>query len=1040
MLKIIRSLKQRRRTRKIALVIEFFLSFVVVAWSGLVDSEWYRMQSGLRRPLPRLIAAAHYIFRGRRRGHSPHPLFEPEYFDPEGWRKSGLDPFAKYLRNPKNWRKPTHPWFDGSVHMNAAPEARSHRWGPLGHFLASASPQAPLPVARPTSGSTAPTWNAGRSVLFDQLRSHLHEEHLRREVRVSATYDRRRESRFRHRWQSAPLPEADSGAPIVSVVLPVWNRAEAVQAAIASVQAQTLADWELLVVDDGSTDGTAAVVEAIAATDRRIKLFRQPHGGVCRARNRGLDHACGRYVAFLDSDNTFRPYFLRTALAAMSGQGWRLAYAAMEIRDGRMVRYRALDAGREQLQIRNHIDLNVVVAERALVDEVGRFDEQLRRTVDYDLVLRMDRVYPIRYLPFVGTIHDHSDGDPDRITTREPNSWLEVVQNKNFIDWPAQTSGRVEGRISVLVPTYEDWRFTEQCLQSLIGESGAHDLEIVVLDNASRRSVGSILRALSATNPRIRLVREPTNRNFALGSNLAFAESTGETVLFINNDTEVQPGWLEPLLAALDNQNVLAAQPLLLYADGSIQCAGVAFVARSVFPVPFLAHHPMEDARRVGRSFFVSALTGAAIALRAEDFAALRGFDPIYRNGWEDIDLCLRLSQLRPGSFVVSTDSVVIHSEGKAGGRSKHTTNRKIFRERWRGRVPPGDEHLWQAAGFTVTHYQVDKSPGRARPELARPVLTRETGQVLDGPAKGEPAFRWAIKIGAPAGRAGLWWGDRHFARALGAALEGLGQQVVIDSRGAADRDSSYLDDVVLVLRGLVSVVPQPGRVNLLWVISHPDLVQPEEMSSYDAAFAASPQWAARMSGDLGYPVETLLQCTDPARFHPGVAKPDTGDRVLFIGNSRNVVRPIVHDAIEAGADVAIYGTLWDRFIDRRYIRGTYLPNKQVPAAYRSAGVLLNDHWDDMRREGFLSNRLFDAAAVGARVVSDEMPGLEEVFGALVRTYRTVDELRDVLTRPEEAFPAEEERLRLAERVRREHSFDVRARALLDAAVRLWKQ
>jgi glycosyltransferase involved in cell wall biosynthesis len=1040
-LETIRKLKQRRRVRKIGVALERLLSFVVIAWSGLLDQDWYRMQMGRKVPLPRLGLAAHYVLWGRRRGYSPHPLFEPEYFHPEGWRESSLDPFAKYLREQKNWDKAPHPWFDGAAYSESAPEARKHRWGPLGHFVETAGPETPLPVAMPTAGGVALTWGAGQDLLIWQLRSRERQERLRRTVRVAPTYNRRLERRFLRRWRGAPLPAAEPDSPLVSVVVPVWNRAEEVRAAIASVQAQTLSEWELLVVDDGSTDESAAVVESIATEDPRVKLFRQPHSGVSRARNVALEHARGHYVAFLDSDNTYRPHFLRTAVAAMSGQGWRVAYAAMEMHTGHKLQYRALGAGRELLELRNHIDLNVLVAERALVEQVGRFDEGLKRTVDYDLILRMDEVYPIQYMPFVGAVYDHADDDPNRITNREPNSWLEVVQNKNFIEWEAQMSGRVAGRVSVLIPTYEDWQLTHRCLESILAEAGEDDLEIVVLDNASRRSVGSILEAVSATDPRIRLVREPLNRNFALGCNLAFARSTGETVVFLNNDTEVQPGWLEPLRRALENPAVLAAQPLLLYPDGSVQCAGVVFPSRAVFPVHFLAQHPAEDALRVGRSFNVSAVTGAALAMRAADVVALRGFDPIYRNGWEDVDLCLRLGQLRPGTLAVTTDSVVIHHEGKTGGRSKHTpSNRKIFRERWSGRVPRGDEHLWQAAGFTVAHYRVDKTPGVARPEIARPVLTRQLGQVSEGPAKGLPTFRWAIKIASPAGKPGVSWGDLHFARALGGSLERLGQSVVIDSRGAHDRDSAYLDDIVLVLRGLVPVAPQPGRVNLLWVISHPDMVDVDEIRPYDGVFAAGAPWAERMSEELEQPVETLLQCTDPQRFHPRVAEPDTGEPVLFIGNSRKVFRPIVRDAINAGVDVAVYGTLWEGFLDRRFIRGRYFPNEKVAAAYRSAGVLLNDHWEDMRREGFISNRIFDATAAGARVVSDDVPGIEEMFGGLVHTYRTVDELKELLTRHRDEFPGEEERLLLSEKVRREHSFDARARTLLDAGVRLWKQ
>jgi O-antigen biosynthesis protein len=1036
----IRRLKRRPSTRKIGVALEYVFSWLVISLSGVFDRDWYQAQLGRTFPLARFVAPAHYVFVGRRMGYSPHPLFEPEYLDPEQWQSVTLDPFARYLRNPRSWAQKPHPWFDGAGYLTRFPAANHHRWGPLGHFARTATPEFPLPVAANEVHESPLPWAAGRDQLMRQARVFREQDDLRQIGRITPTYDHGAERRFLRRWSDAPLPAGDSNVPLVSVIVPVWNRAAEVRAAIASVQAQTLHDWELLVVDDGSSDESAAVIESMVADDPRITLLRQAHAGVSRARNLALEHARGQYVAFLDSDNVYRSQFLRTAVAAMAGQGWRAVYAALELHDGATVHYRQLDAGRELLELRNHIDLNVLMVERHLIEQVGGFDEQLRRSVDYDLVLRLTRLEQIHYLPFLGAVYDHAADDPDRLTNSELQSWLEVAQNKNFIDW-GQDTGRVAGRVSVLIPTYEDWQLTERCIRSLLDHAGDDDLEIVVVDNASRRSVGSILAAISAADGRVRLIREPLNRNFALGSNLAFARSTGETVVFLNNDTEVQPGWLQPLRRELENPATLAVQPLLTYPDGTVQCAGVVFPSRGVFPVHFLAHHPVEDAIRVGESFNVSAVTGAALGIRSADVVALRGFDPIYTNGWEDIDLCLRLGQLRPGTLAVVTESTVVHHEGMTGGRSKHTpSNRKVFWDRWSRRVPRGDEHLWSAAGFSVAHYRADKSTSVPRPEIARPVLIRHLQRVFAGPARGLPAFRWAIKIAAPAGRDSLWWGDRHFAEALSAALRKLGQDVVVDFKGAHDRDSAYLDDVVLVLRGLTRIEPQPGRVNLLWVISHPDRVDVTEAQSFDGVFAAGASWAERMSEQMEQPVHTLLQCTDPKRFRPDAGVPDTGEQVLFVGNSRNVFRPVVRDAIAAGADVAIYGRLWDQFVDTHHIRGQLLSNEEVPAAYRSAGVVLCDHWEDMRREAFISNRVFDATAVGARLISDDVAGLQDLFGGLVRTYRTVGELKELLDYKTEVFPAEEERLRLAERVRREHSFDARARTLLDAAVRLWKE
>jgi spore maturation protein CgeB len=94
----------------------------------------------------------------------------------------------------------------------------------------------------------------------------------------------------------------------------------------------------------------------------------------------------------------------------------------------------------------------------------------------------------------------------------------------------------------------------------------------------------------------------------------------------------------------------------------------------------------------------------------------------------------------------------------------------------------------------------------------------------------------------------------------------------------------------------------------------------------------------------------------------------------------------------------------------------------------------LTDHHDDMRRDGFLGNRLFDVAACAARLVTDEIDGLSEVFGDVVKTFHDETEMRPLLADPASAFPARDARLALAETVMREHSFDHRAEVLLDDA------
>ena len=322
---------------------------------------------------------------------------------------------------------------------------------------------------------------------------------------------------------------------------------------------------------------------------------------------------------------------------------------------------------------------------------------------------------------------------------------------------------------------------------------------------------------------------------------------------------------------------------------------------------------------------------------------------------------------------------------------------------------------LWKVAGF--------ESAGV-------PIRVRE----------GRPALRWSIDIAAGAGPIGVRWGDHSFARALGAALERLGQWVAMDHPETRERPSRQLDDVVLTIRGLRPVRPPAHTVNLMWIISHPDDVTAEEVAANDATYAASVVWSAERSAEWGLPITPLLHCTDAARFHPGLAEPESGPRTLFVANSRHELRPSVAAAIESGTPLTVFGTGWHSWLPAGQVRvaGDWVDNDDLPALYASAGLVLNDHWPDMRKEGFVSDRIFDVLATGSRVLSDDVAGLHDVLGDLVRTWRDHADFARLTTEPfERHYPDAATRLELANRVVAEHSFDVRARTLLDAALEL---
>ena len=542
-------------------------------------------------------------------------------------------------------------------------------------------------------------------------------------------------------------------------------------------------------------------------------------------------------------------------------------------------------------------------------------------------------------------------------------------------------------------------------------------VEILVVANGAPHDAVSEVQAVQSRQPELRVLPLPARVEFGRAVGEGLAAARGRVVVWLSPGVEVLAGWLGSLVEALDDPQTLGVAPLVRAPDGTLAAAGWVVGADRV-PTPLLEGFPAEDADFLA-GLPLPLVNGPAVAFRRADLQAIAGPNPGVGEALCWADASLRLAQRRPGAFQTRTAaSVVVRKPLLLPDEGE----RETFTKAWPD-AGVNESDLWGRAGFEVHPDE---------PHLRRRVAVAEN----------PPRFRWAIKNPATALGWGELWGDTHFARQLAAGLRSLGQHVVIDHREAFDRRTAHFDDVTLVIRGLTPYAGPPGTVNLAWVISHPDELTPAEAAGYDRVFAASRTWAARMSAAWGLQIECLLQATDPALFHPGRAEPDTGHPVLFVGGARAGQRALVLGSVHQGVPVSLYGLGWEDYAPPDLVKGRYLPNEELGAAYRAAGLVLNDHHEQMRAEGFLSNRLFDAAAAGARVITDDVAGLEGLFGRSVQVAPSPEDVQRLATAADldAIFGDDAERRRVAARVHAEHSFAVRARQLLEAATEIRKQ
>ncbi len=190
----------------------------------------------------------------------------------------------------------------------------------------------------------------------------------------------------------------------VSVILPTYNRCGFIGKAIESVIAQTYTAWELIIVDDGSTDQTENVVKIYAGRDSRIRYIKQKNAGCASARNRALAEAKGQYITFLDDDDLFRPDKLSVQIEFLEKNpqfGFVYSDSKLIDRDGNHLRNipEVPQTSFLELIMGFAVPPIAILARKECFDKVGGFCTKLRSSDDFDMWLRIAKEFPIAYYP-----------------------------------------------------------------------------------------------------------------------------------------------------------------------------------------------------------------------------------------------------------------------------------------------------------------------------------------------------------------------------------------------------------------------------------------------------------------------------------------------------------------------------------------------------------------------------------------------------------------------------------------------------------------
>ena len=483
-------------------------------------------------------------------------LFSPIYYltSYPDVRKSGIPPLEHFYKY--GWRENRRPSeaFDLKAYAKAYPDVAEAGVNPLLHYLEHGQKEgrAPTPPTikvvetstavatnRPTSHNVSTTREKTASAPVVETQAQPILTDLKQHKSYGPVIPRHWDTKLsviKRLGQgttdiSAPIPKdvvnaakeqiGHASQPLVSVIMPSWNRGDVIHLAIDSVLRQSYSNLELIISDDGSTDDTLSLIESKysqAIADNKLKLVRNPHKGVCQTRNAGLRVAQGQLIAYLDSDNQWREDFLLMMVSAfIENDELNCAYSALLVRDNNRQLTRVLSTpySRKQLLTSNFIDMNVFVHRASLYRQYGGFDETLTRLVDWELIIRYTRFYEPARIPFIGVDYylDH-DKFSNITTTVNLDDNRNLVNKKHFLE-------RVRYDLDSLKLAYVLWDFPALSQTFVINELRwlvAHNYDVKVYYAVTPDKAATLdfeIESFQTKNPEelVPLLREH-NRNY----------------------------------------------------------------------------------------------------------------------------------------------------------------------------------------------------------------------------------------------------------------------------------------------------------------------------------------------------------------------------------------------------------------------------------------------------------------------------------------------------------------------------------------------
>jgi O-antigen biosynthesis protein len=490
--------------------------------------------------------------------------------------------------------------------------------------------------------------------------------------------------------------------PLISILTPVLNTPvswlwEAVESAVA----QAYENWEIILIDDGSTAAELLrALPTLATRDGRIRLVRlENHQGISAALNRGLDLAAGEWITFLDHDDVLEPdALLQSVRLLQENPGADLIYSDED---------KLTDQGFDSPILKpdwspdfflscNYL-CHMIFLRRNLVREVGGFRPEFDGSQDYDLLLRIiERTNSIHHIPRVLYHWRRSESSSASNVRQKPGqleaSWRAIEDHLKrrgepahvAVDWRTHAfCVRREllepKKISVIIPSSRGPKSLERCIESITRKTSYPNYEIVIVQGGEKTAGGAAVFSLFPH----RLLHFSGAANLSAPKNYAIEQTDSPWILFLDDSIEViDPEWLAIMAEHVQRPEVGAVGARLMNPNGIIEHAGLVLGVNGIVQPAFRglpAEHPGVN-RQLQMVRNCSAVSGACLLMRREVFQEIGRFDETLSGVLADVDLCLKIR--RAGYLIVYTPLAKLSCEALVYD-TVDASCEAIMRQRW---------------------------------------------------------------------------------------------------------------------------------------------------------------------------------------------------------------------------------------------------------------------------------------------------------------------------------------------------------------------